>query len=71
MVLGDGIRRNIASVDPSERAALIRAFKEINNRRFPGNRSDLPAVGGERSELLGTIIQLKLRLQNVVDILEK
>ena len=46
MVLGDGIRRNIASVDPSERALLRDAFLELNNRRFPGNRLDLPAVGG-------------------------
>ena len=47
MVLGDGIRRNISSVDPLlERAALIRAFKGINSRHFPSHRSDLTAVEG-------------------------
>jgi hypothetical protein len=48
MVLGDGIRRNIASVDPSERAMLRDAFIQLNdhNHIFPGNRSDAPAPGG-------------------------
>jgi hypothetical protein len=48
MVLGDGIRRNIASVEPSERALLIEAFKQLNdnNHKFPGSRNDSPAVGG-------------------------
>lgn len=40
MALGDGIRRNIALVDPSERALLRDAFKELNRRVFPGSRND-------------------------------
>jgi hypothetical protein len=46
LVLGDGVRRNIASVDPSERAMLKDAFIELNKRRFPGSRDDRPAPGG-------------------------
>lgn len=48
MTLGDGIRRNIASVDPSERALFIDAFKQLNdnNHKFPGTRNDSPAAGG-------------------------
>ena len=45
MVLGDGIRRNIAYVDPSERSLLRDALKELNHRFFPGNRAD-PVPGG-------------------------
>jgi len=46
MALGDGIRRNIAQVDPSERALLRDAFLELNRRFFGGSRTDAPAVGG-------------------------
>jgi len=46
MPLGDGIRRNIASVDPSERSMLRDAFIELNRRVFPGSRNDKPAPGG-------------------------
>lgn len=46
MVLGDGIRRNIAFVDPSERAMLRDALLALNDRLFPGNRTDSPAPGG-------------------------
>ncbi|MBX3325707.1 MAG: hypothetical protein KF682_07390, partial [Nitrospira sp.] len=45
MALGDGIRRNIASVDPTERALLRDALLELNRRFFPGNRVD-PVPGG-------------------------
>jgi hypothetical protein len=45
MALGDGIRYNIASVDPAERALLRDALLELNRRHFPGNRSDSP-IGG-------------------------
>lgn len=45
MALGDGIRRNIADVDPSERALLRDAFLELNRRVFPGTRTDTPAGG--------------------------
>jgi hypothetical protein len=44
MPLGDGIRRNIASVDPTERALLRDALLELNRRVFPGLRTDpIPA----------------------------
>ena len=46
MTLGDGIRRNIAHVDPAERAMLRDAFLELNRRFFPGTRTDSPAPGG-------------------------
>jgi hypothetical protein len=46
MTLGDGIRRNIASVDPSERELLKKAFIELNNQKFPGKRDDSIAPGG-------------------------
>jgi hypothetical protein len=45
MALGDGIRRNIASVDPAERALLRDALLELNHRYFPGTRGD-PLPGG-------------------------
>ena len=40
MALGDGIRRNVASVDPTERALLRDALIQLNNNAFPGSRSD-------------------------------
>jgi hypothetical protein len=45
MALGDGIRRNIAYVDPSERALLRDAILELNRRVFPGTRTDSPPGG--------------------------
>lgn len=45
MALGDGIRRNIAQVDPSERVLLRDALIELNRRFFPGARTDTPAGG--------------------------
>lgn len=45
MALGDGIRRNIAAVEPTERAALRDALLEMNRRFFPGTRTDLPLPG--------------------------
>src|SRR6516225_989892 len=45
MALGDGIRRNIAQVDPAERIMLRDAIKELNNRFYPGNRGDMPPGG--------------------------
>ncbi len=45
MPLGDGIRRNIASVDPTERALLRDAFVELNRRYFPGLTTDNPPGG--------------------------
>src|SRR5215210_8265932 len=46
MTLGDGIRRNIASVDPAERVMLRNALIELNKRLYPGTRTDTPAAGG-------------------------
>jgi Common central domain of tyrosinase len=40
MAFGDGIRRNIASVDPSERALLRDALIQLNHRFFLGSRTD-------------------------------
>ena len=45
MTLGDGIRRNIAHVDPSERALLRDAIKELNRRFYPGSSSETPPGG--------------------------
>lgn len=45
MALGDGIRRNIAHVDPSERALLRDAIIELNHRYFPGSPTDSPPGG--------------------------
>ena len=45
MALGDGIRRNIAHVDPAERALLRDAILEMHRRFFPGNRGDTPPGG--------------------------
>ena len=45
MAFGDGIRRNIAQVEPSERALLREAFLELNRRFFPGLRTDTPTGG--------------------------
>jgi hypothetical protein len=40
MALGDGIRYNIASVEPAERTLLRDAMLELNRRFFPGSRTD-------------------------------
>jgi hypothetical protein len=45
MALGDGIRRNILSVSPAERQRFVTAIVELNNRKFPGSRTDFPAGG--------------------------
>jgi hypothetical protein len=42
MALGDGIRRNIANVDPEERALLRDAFVDLNKFLYPGFRADQP-----------------------------
>ena len=45
MPLGDGIRRNIAHVEPSERAALRDAILELHQRFYPGTKTDTPPGG--------------------------
>jgi Common central domain of tyrosinase/von Willebrand factor type A domain len=45
MALGDGIRRNIAHVDPVERDMLRDAILEMHRRFYPGNRGDTPPGG--------------------------
>jgi hypothetical protein len=42
MALGDGVRRNIAHVDPTERMLLRDAIIEMNHRYFPGNENETP-----------------------------
>src|SRR5215510_10530839 len=42
MALGDGIRRNIAQVEPTERTALRDAIIEMHHRFYPGIREDTP-----------------------------
>jgi Common central domain of tyrosinase len=45
MTLGDGIRRNIAHVDPVERTMLREAIIEMHRRFYPGSRDDTPPGG--------------------------
>ena len=45
MALGDGIRRNIAHVDPDERTLLRDAILEMHRRFYPGKRGDTPPGG--------------------------
>ena len=45
MALGDGIRRNIAHVEPSERDLFRDALLELNRRFYPGSRTDSPPGG--------------------------
>jgi len=46
MALGDGIRRNIAFVDPVERDLLRSAFMKMNTPKWNGNRDDPVTVDG-------------------------
>jgi len=45
MALGDGIRRNIAQVDPAERALFRDAILELHKRYYPGTKTDSPPGG--------------------------
>ncbi len=45
MALGDGIRRNIAHVEPVERIMLREAIIDMHRRFYPGNRDDTPPGG--------------------------
>lgn len=42
MALGDGIRRNIATTDPAERAMLRHALARLNQQVSPATRTDSP-----------------------------
>jgi hypothetical protein len=44
-MLGDGIRRNLATVSQEERDLLIGAIKQLNQVFYPGARTDFPAGG--------------------------
>jgi hypothetical protein len=45
MALGDGIRRNIATVSKAEKERLREAFIKLQQKAFPGDRAD-PIPGG-------------------------
>jgi Common central domain of tyrosinase/von Willebrand factor type A domain len=45
MALGDGIRRNIATVSAAERARLRDAIVQLHQRHYPGGRGDTPTGG--------------------------
>jgi hypothetical protein len=45
MALGDGVRRNIAQVDPTERAMLRDAIIQLHHRYYPGVKTDTPPGG--------------------------
>ncbi len=45
MTLGDGIRRNIAHVEPTERAMLREAILQLHQRHYPGLPTETPPGG--------------------------
>ena len=45
MALGDGIRRNLSTVDPAERQLLRDAILQLHHHFYPGTRTD-PVPGG-------------------------
>jgi hypothetical protein len=45
MALGDGIRRNVATVSAQERARLRDAIVQLHQRLYPGSRNDSPTGG--------------------------
>jgi hypothetical protein len=59
-----------STTTPNSQQDLIDTIAELEHR-LQRALSSIESYQSERSELLGTIIQLRLRLQNVVDILEK
>ena len=48
MALGDGIRRNIATVSAQERQRLRDAIIALHQQHYPGGRNDTPAGGVSR-----------------------
>jgi hypothetical protein len=45
MALGDGIRRNVATVSAQERNRFRDALLALNSKFFPGNKTEFPAGG--------------------------
>ena len=41
MALGDGIRRNVATISQAERDRLRDAIIALNHKSYPGQRNDL------------------------------
>jgi hypothetical protein len=46
MAMGDGIRRNVATVEPAERALLVEALIGLHGDLYPGSPDDRPLPGG-------------------------
>jgi hypothetical protein len=42
MPMGDGIRRNVATISQEERNRLRDAFIDLHNRFYPGTKNDIP-----------------------------
>ena len=45
MALGDGIRRNVATISAAERGRLRDAIVQLHQRHYPGGRNDAPTGG--------------------------
>ena len=48
MALGDGIRRNVAHVEPAERTMLRDAILALHQQFYPGNKGETPPGGVSR-----------------------
>src|SRR5215218_207029 len=46
VALGDGVRRNVATISQQERDRLRDAIIALQQRFYPGNRKDVPLPGG-------------------------
>jgi hypothetical protein len=44
--MADGIRKNVASISKAERDKLLNAILQLNQKFYPGNKSDQPLPGG-------------------------
>jgi hypothetical protein len=45
MTAGDGIRRNARTIPQGERTSLLNSILALQQRRYPGSRTDSPAGG--------------------------
>jgi hypothetical protein len=56
MPMGDGIRRNVATISQEERNRLRDAFIDLHNRFYPGTKNDIRlamlAIGSNRMNFL-------------------